>query len=467
MFPSARSARHILGFLALGLLTACGGSQAGSAATPPLGTSQAAQAQTKKPLATSAASTNTTIYTGLPGWTVLQPGQSAAIPAVIAAPNPIWAAPQSSPFPTVWISDEADAGTANRPAGTYKYYWNFSVPATVTNPLQAIGTLNVYADNCILQVGLNGTFTTLNTLSSCESNTSPPGNFEAPQAVTLSSFLKNSNVQTNNVFEVDVYNGNDPGTTTGGSPTGLAVSPSAATPSKHAFFSIAYVNNHTVPDRAFVRAATTWENAIKSSSSYAPGDVFINEQVTTASDFVQKWADINQQATQQHLLIEQGAVFAHSSYSLTWSALKIFVSHLRFITTGLELAPGPSDNGTVTQAMIDSLPILPWDASNGELFLYGCNTGVPRNPLQPWIPAQEFATSQKVKTSGEDGFSYFSQSPTDYIEITENAFSAEPVYLGSYEIGWNLIFDSADPLSYSIPTVLPRGSRIPPIIFAP
>jgi hypothetical protein len=162
------------------------------------------------------------VYTGLPGWTVLQPGQSVAIPAVVASPVPYWAHPQTPPFPTVWISDEADGGTANRPPGTYKYFWNFA-----GNPnggtLQAIGTLDVYADNCLLAVGLNGTFNTINTVSACENGLE--GNFSSPLLVTLSSFLNNSNVLANNVLEFDVYNANYAGATSGGSPTGLAVSP--------------------------------------------------------------------------------------------------------------------------------------------------------------------------------------------------------------------------------------------------
>jgi len=56
MFPSARSARHILGFLALGLLAGCGGGRAGSSVTPPLGSSQAAQSQHKTLASTTAIS---------------------------------------------------------------------------------------------------------------------------------------------------------------------------------------------------------------------------------------------------------------------------------------------------------------------------------------------------------------------------------------------------------------------------
>jgi len=69
MFTSARAARHILGFLALGLLAACGG-RTGAPTTPPLGTSQAAQSLHTLASTTATAPTETLFvysnYVGLP-----------------------------------------------------------------------------------------------------------------------------------------------------------------------------------------------------------------------------------------------------------------------------------------------------------------------------------------------------------------------------------------------------------------
>jgi len=58
MFPSARSARHILGFLALSLFAGCGG-RTGSSVTPPLGASQAAKSHVKTLASTTASAAQT------------------------------------------------------------------------------------------------------------------------------------------------------------------------------------------------------------------------------------------------------------------------------------------------------------------------------------------------------------------------------------------------------------------------
>jgi hypothetical protein len=104
------------------------------------------------------------------------------------------------------------------PPGTYTYSWHFAANST-GNTLQAIGTLRVYADNCLLAVGLNGTFSTLNTEAACDSN--PNAGFSgSPLPVTLSSLFNSSNVLPSNVLEFDVYNAEGIY-----SPTGLSVTP--------------------------------------------------------------------------------------------------------------------------------------------------------------------------------------------------------------------------------------------------
>jgi hypothetical protein len=230
---SSSTARRIAGFmpgfLIAALLAGCGTERldaplaAGSSSSA--ATSQD-QDSLENPETTPAIPSGTTIYTGLAGWTVLRPGHGTAVPAVKVVPaNAAWSDPKTTPFPTVWISDAVDGAVTARPAGVYKYYWKFTIPrTTIGNPLAAIGTLRLYADNCLLKVGLNGIFKTFVTNTGSAVCTQRPGDFGgSPLDIKLSSFVTEKDLKTTNVLEFDVYNGANPGVS--GSPTGIAVAP--------------------------------------------------------------------------------------------------------------------------------------------------------------------------------------------------------------------------------------------------
>lgn len=106
---------------------------------------------------------------------------------------------------------------------------------------------------------------------------------------------------------------------------------------------------------------------------------------------------------------------------------------------GLEFKSNKTDNGTLTREEITSLPKLNWDEQNGLLVLHGCNTGLIGG--RSWAPAQEFAKSQKIKTEGQSGFSYFSQSDKQYIEIYQENIE---VYLWAFKRGRNTSWLSGD-----------------------
>jgi hypothetical protein len=79
------------------------------------------------------------------------------------------------------------------------------------------------------------------------------------------------------------------------------------------------------------------------------------------------------------------------------------------------------------RAEIDSLAPLNWDPQQGHLILSGCNSGLTAN--RRWAPAEILARSQRVRTTGQTGYAYFSTDPSRYVEINSNSTS---VYLWAF-----------------------------------
>ena len=235
--------------------------------------------------------------------------------------------------------------------------------------------------------------------------------------------------------------------------------PKPATEPTRVFFYIAYLNNEhdnsgkPLPKyQSFSDAAATWEREIKAQYSFAPGqDKFIETHVRSANDFVTAWKDIYQSTSQSSFIVVSGAIFSHSS--LPASIHKPYI----ILETGLEFAgePGGVTTGnTLSKSMIDTLPKLQW-IDSGKLILFGCNTAVTR---WGWSPAEEFAKTQSVLTTGEIAYSYFSANEDAFVPITTNSTD---VYLGSYWAGRNLIL---------YPTIITHGTmgaRMPEKTFSP
>jgi lysophospholipase L1-like esterase len=160
------------------------------------------------------------IYTGSQGWTVISPGSNEEIPApIVTNPSGFWAAPTSD-LAGAWIADTADAGSAERPVGMYRYFYRFDLPSNARTG-KATGNFKVYADNCLRAVILNGVEVNPHGnqgFQKCVSiNAAASSDFEgSPVPVTVSASLQ----RTANVLEIDVYN-NSLWFGNVGSPTGL------------------------------------------------------------------------------------------------------------------------------------------------------------------------------------------------------------------------------------------------------
>ena len=80
------------------------------------------------------------------------------------------------------------------------------------------------------------------------------------------------------------------------------------------------------------------------------------------------------------------------------------------------------------RAEIESLAPLNWHPTQGYLILSGCNSGL--GGARGWSPAEFFARSQKVRTTGQTGYAYFSTSRDSYDEIDD---SSTTVYLWAFK----------------------------------
>ena len=168
---------------------------------------------------------------------------------------------------------------------------------------------------------------------------------------------------------------------------------------------------YKVADRAFERAAATWV------AQECGGRPTLSEVVTTEADFKRAWDAVALRARTANARVVLGQVFSHSSKGGD--------------STGLEFKPGGGDDGTLTQAEIQSMPVLPW-AAGGRLVLSGCNSGL--TGTRGWAPAGEFAKRQWVVTVGMAGYGYFSTSKEKYVAIKPEDST---IYLWAYKRGQN------------------------------
>ena len=185
------------------------------------------------------------------------------------------------------------------------------------------------------------------------------------------------------------------------------------------FFDIAYLAPDKDKDFAFIRAARTWENEIRSSYSFKQGrDIYIAKGVRTKWDFIAAWSEIAEISNRPNHVAVEGSLFTHASFSDGNTSSE----------SGLEFAADPRGGGsTLTRDDILQLPKIRWDQHNGQLALYGCNTGNLKS--RGWAPAGVFSQAQKVRTLGEPGWSYFSLNKSKYVEIHDVATN---VYLAAF-----------------------------------
>lgn len=99
---------------------------------------------------------------------------------------------------------------------------------------------------------------------------------------------------------------------------------------------------------------------------------------------------------------------------------------------GLEFKKDSDQDGTVMRTELESLAPLDWDSQQGYLILSGCNSGLAGS--RNWAPAEILARSQKVRTTGQSGYAYFSTNPKRYSEIDNNSTT---VYLWAFRRGRN------------------------------
>ena len=194
------------------------------------------------------------------------------------------------------------------------------------------------------------------------------------------------------------------------------------------YFAIYY----EVPDGAFFRAAQTWESEILGGVC-RPDTLLVEESARTETDFKNAWARIRDRANKTGMPVIQGQVFSHASKGESMD--------------GLEFKPSDEDDGTLSQAEIMSLPVLPW-AKDGLLTLAGCNSGLVGT--RGWAPARVFALTQKVTTIGQSGYAYFSTSKDRYVKISPGS---QTIYLWAYKRGQN--------------GMLSFGGRMPGVSFDP
>jgi hypothetical protein len=181
------------------------------------------------------------------------------------------------------------------------------------------------------------------------------------------------------------------------------------------YFAIYY----DVPDRAFERAADTWQFEV-TGGVCSPDVLFLSEKVSTEADFKRAWMSIHLQASQAGQPVRQGQLFTHASKGSA--------------NDGLEFKGGGGEDGTLAQGEIGALAQMNW-AEDGQLILSGCNTGL--TGARGWNPGQVFATNQQVVTVGQAGYGYFSTSRDTYLTIND---SSPIVYLWAYRRGQNGAF---------------------------
>lgn len=185
------------------------------------------------------------------------------------------------------------------------------------------------------------------------------------------------------------------------------------------YFAIYY----EVPDKAFERAANTYKSEIEARPDFdATRDVVITGGFQTEKQFRSQWDNLKTAGDGSQEGMSEGIIFSHASKGGN--------------NDGLEFKPGgtnpTADNdGTLGQNEMGILPKLKW-TNDGKMHLASCNSG--NDGSRGWTPAQEFANRQGVPVSGEDGYAYFSTSPSTYKETTPQD---QKIYLTAYKRGKN------------------------------
>lgn len=187
---------------------------------------------------------------------------------------------------------------------------------------------------------------------------------------------------------------------------------------------------YKVDDNAFQRAART---IVVKDGIYR-----VMFEVKTKQDFLDAWKNTCDQATAINAKIGRLHLLTHASKGTQQD--------------GLEFAALNGQSGTLTFDEMIALPKVPWSGTDNELILYGCNTGI--RGTRGWCPAEHLAQTQKIKTTGEHGYAYFSTELEDYDRITDSDLA---IYLHAYYRSDNS----------SLPFGLGDGNIIPAESFTP
>jgi len=194
----------------------------------------------------------------------------------------------------------------------------------------------------------------------------------------------------------------------------------AVPPTKRRLFFAIY---YRVKDNAFKRAADTWERETRRAFRFDNKvDLFLSIEVGSESEFKAAWKRIHSEAQGKFATVVQGQIFSHSSKSGSGEQ------------NGLEFTKDTGEDGTVMRAEIESLAPLPWEPSQGYLILSGCNSGLTGS--RKWAPAEIFARSQKVRTTGQTGYAYFSTSENSYVEISKESTTVDLWAFKRRRNGW-------------------------------
>lgn len=171
-------------------------------------------------------------------------------------------------------------------------------------------------------------------------------------------------------------------------------------PRRRLIFGIYY----RVDDHAFKRALQTELELVRASVEWNPDrDVIITKEVKHEPEFKSAWQDIHKETLTSNFEVIQGYVFTHASKPTGERS-------------GLEFAPAHGSDATLRRDEIEALAKMPW-AKNALLDMRGCNTAMT-GERRSWSIAEVMAKSQGVKTVGQMGYSYFSESRTEYKAIT-------------------------------------------------
>ncbi len=214
-----------------------------------------------------------------------------------------------------------------------------------------------------------------------------------------------------------------------------------------------------VKDRAFQRAAETWEREVESRSGFNSNcDSVFLFPVKTELEFIDEWehlrilSDAVKEIFTYNYKIKEGVLFLNSGkdYDLANRDSTLYLAPDRD-SSGNEI-----NDGSFRWIDTKQLDRLPW-ADDGRLILRGCQSGLAG--FDHVSIAEAFAYTQHVVTSGESGFAYFSESIDRYVEIST---SSKDVYLKAYERRLNNVWGDGESMEPEIfdPQYPPSDSRL-------